>query len=102
MMSALRRFGYPAVLVEGIFDRLAVQQEAGDLVTPIAVGTCHGTPRTVAKLALAKPLLLSLDADDAGEATTARWHRTFPQPQRWRPTRKDPGEMLERGDDVRA
>jgi hypothetical protein len=96
------RFGHPAVLVEGIFDRLAVQQEAGDLVTPVAVGTRHGTPHTVATLALAKPLLLSLDADDAGEATTVWWRRIFPQAQRWRPTRKDPGEMLEAGEDLRA
>jgi hypothetical protein len=96
------RFGHPAVLLEGIFDRLAVQQEADDMVTPVAVGTRHGTPRTVGKLALAKPVLLSLDADDAGDRAAAWWQRIFPQARRCRPTRKDPGEMLERGDDVRA
>jgi len=96
------QFGHPAMLVEGIFDRLAVQQEVGDIVTPVAVGTRHGTLGTVAKLALAKPVLLSLDADHAGEASATWWHRIFPQAKRWHPTLDDPAAMLEVGDDVRA
>jgi hypothetical protein len=96
------RFGHPAMLAEGIFDRLAVHQEAGDLVTSIAVGTRHGTLCTIARLALATPVLLSLDADDAGAAAAIWWHRIFPQARRWCPIRKDPAEILEMGGNVRA
>jgi DNA primase len=96
------RFGHPAVLVEGMFDRLAVQQVAGDLVAPVAVGTRHGTSYTIGRLSLAKPLLLALDADGAGDAAAAWWQRIFPQARRWRPTHDDPAAMLQTGQDVRG
>jgi hypothetical protein len=96
------RLGQPAMLVEGVFDALAVAQAAGELVAPVAVGTRHGTPHTIAHLAVAKPLFLAQDADAAGEAAAAWWRGVFPQAQRRRPTRKDPAAMLELGEDLRA
>jgi hypothetical protein len=96
------RFGHPAMLVEGMFDSLAMQQAVGDLIAPVAVGTRHGTPHTIGRLALAKPLLLALDADEAGHAAATWWHRIFPQAARWRPTQDDPTAMLQTGQDVRG
>jgi len=96
------RLGQPAMLVEGRLDALAVQPAAGDLVSPVAVGTRHGTPHTITRLALARPLLLSQDADMAGDAAAVWWQRIFPQAQRRRPTHKDPAAMLELGEDLRA
>jgi DNA primase len=96
------RLGHPAMLVEGILDALAVQQAAGDLVAPVAVGTRHGTPHTIGRLALAKPLILALDADGAGDAAAAWWQWIFPQAKRCRPTRKDPAAMLQEGADLRS
>jgi DNA primase len=95
------RPGHPAMLVEGILDAWAIWQAAGDLVAPVAVGTRHGTPRTIGRLSLASPLLIGLDADAAGDAAAAWWLDVFPQARRWRPTCKDPAAMLEAGADVR-
>jgi DNA primase len=94
--------GHAAILVEGLFDRLAVQQSAGDLIAPVVVGTRHGRPRTVARLALAHPVLIALDADQAGDAAATWWLKVCSQARRWRPTRKDPAAMLQAGADLRS
>lgn len=58
----------PAMLVEGVFDALAVQQVAGDLVTPVATGTTGARrARWIAHLACAPVVLVSYDNDAAGE-----------------------------------
>jgi DNA primase len=68
------RDGEPAMLVEGPFDALAVQQVAGDLVGVAACGT-SGARRAkwYSMLALCSPVLVSLDADAAGDSASQVW-----------------------------
>src|SRR6185436_6721573 len=62
------RAGQPAMLVEGVFDALSVQQEAGDLIAAVACGTSGARRmRWIVQLALSAPILNSLDADAAGD-----------------------------------
>jgi DNA primase len=96
------RPGEPAMLVEGLLDQLAIEQEGDVRIASVAVGTHHGLPRTVARLALAHPVLVALDADEAGDAAATWWLKVFPQARRWRPTRKDPAAMLQEGADLRS
>jgi hypothetical protein len=94
----------PAMLVEGVIDALAVQQEAGDVVAPLACGTT-GARRAYwfSRLALASPVLLSFDNEGPGEAAAVYWQRILGgSARRWLPTIKDPAAMLERGLNVRA
>jgi hypothetical protein len=68
--------GLPAVLVEGFFDWLALHQVAGDIVTPVALGST-GTARHVQwiiRLAALPLVLVALDADGAGAAAAMRAH----------------------------
>lgn len=95
--------GKPAVIVEGVFDALAVQQEAGDLVAAVATGaTGARRVRWIAKLALASTILASHDSDHAGEQAALYWAGVFgTAAKRWQPLLKDVSEMLAAGLDVR-
>lgn len=94
-----------AVLVEGEFDALLIGQEAGDLVTAVATGSTTGGHRMRWILALARvPLVLvSFDADDAGEGAAGYWMSALPPDRRrhWRPAWEDPTQMARDGVDVR-
>jgi len=93
----------PAVLVEGPFDAMAVSQVAGDLCGVAASGTSGARrPRWYARLALASEVLVSLDADDAGDAAAHRWLDILSNGRRWRPSYADPAQMLQDGADVRG
>ena len=84
-----------AVMVESELSALAIKQAAGDLVVAVATGGT-GNARHVhwrARLALAEVALQSFDADDAGDKGAAFWC-DLPNVTRWRPERKDPGDML--------
>jgi hypothetical protein len=97
------RDGEPAMLVEGPFDALAVQQVAGDLVGVAACGT-SGARRAkwYSMLALCSPVLVSLDADAAGDSARSGMVRHPTGRQRHRPHYADPSQMLQDGADVRG
>lgn len=96
--------GRPAVLVEGFFDWLALYQAAGDIVTPVALGST-ATARHVQwliRLAALPLVLVSLDADNAGAAAADWWMSALPHAKLWRPDYDDPAALLQVGADLRA
>ncbi len=98
------RANAPAVLVEGEFDALTIEQEAGELVAAVANGSTNGGRRTrwIETLATASQVLLSHDADQAGDRAAAWWFKRLPNARRWRPWWKDANTMLQEGGDVRS
>ncbi len=96
--------GTPALLCEGVFDALAVQQAAGDLVAAVAAGTTTGARRVpwIARLATASLVLVAMDADAGGEEAAHYWRDVLQHnARRWRPLFDDPAAMLQAGLDVR-
>jgi hypothetical protein len=93
----------PAVLVEGEFDALAVQQEAGDLCHAVATGSTGGARRAewLAMLRAVPAVLVAFDAEEPGEAASAAWLERLPNGTRWAPHANDVAEMLATGKDVR-
>lgn len=97
------RDGEPAMLVEGPFDALAVQQVAGDFVSVAACGTSGARrARWYSVLALCSPVLVALDADQAGDSASIVWSDILQDGKRHRPHYADPSQMLQDGADVRA
>jgi DNA primase len=94
----------PAMLVEAPLDALSVIQEAGDLVSVVAASTGWGRlERWIGRLALASVVLMSFDADDAGESAAAWWRKALrSRAKRWRPYWEDPNAMLQAGVDLRS
>ena len=95
----------PAIIVEGVLDALAIVQEAGDLVAVVAAGSTTGgrLERWIGRLELASRVLVSFDADEAGEAAAAWWLKALgARAKRWRPYWDDPNAMLQAGVDLRA
>lgn len=93
----------PAMLCEGPFDALAVQQAAGDLVGAAACGTSGARRgRWLTKLAQCSEVLVSLDADEPGDKAAAWWLEIVNGSKRWRPYYADPAQMLQDGADVRG
>jgi hypothetical protein len=95
--------GQPAMVVEGVFDALAIVQEAGDLVAAVAAGTTGARRvRWIIRLAACEPVLLAFDADAGGEEAAAYWQAVLGErARRWRPLIDDPAAMLEAGMRVR-
>ncbi len=74
------------IIVESELDCILLYQEAGDLVTAIALGSSNTKPDTVLyeRLKEADKILVSLDSDEAGANSTWRfWMEHFPQAIRW-------------------
>lgn len=93
----------PAMLVEGPFDALSVQQVAGDLVGVAACGTSGARrARWYSMLALCSPVLVALDADPAGDAASQVWCDILQDGKRHRPHYADPAQMLQDGAAVRG
>lgn len=94
----------PAILVEGELDALTLLQEAGDLVSPVATGGTGGGRRArwVGKLAQCPAVLVSFDADEAGEQARQWWLGILQNGAYWRPYWGDSNAMLQGGADVRA
>jgi hypothetical protein len=92
------------MLVESAFDVLAVQQEAGDIITAVATGTTGARHIKWFQLFLRASIkLLAHDDDKAGEDASAYWQQIlFEQVLRWRPVPDDPAAMLQAGLDLRA
>jgi DNA primase len=94
----------PAMLVEGTLDALSIMQEADDLTAVVAGGTTGGRlERWLGRLALSSTILVSFDADEAGEQAAAWWLKALgAKAKRWRPYWDDPNAMLQDGADLRA
>jgi DNA primase len=94
----------PVALVEGEFDALSLQQEAGDLITAVATGSTTGArrPRWIALLAQAPVVLISFDLDEAGEKAARYWLDILPQARRWKPYWEDVNAMLRDGVSLRS
>lgn len=96
--------GHPAVLVEGEIDALTIAQQAGDLAAAVATGSTHGARRSkwAARLALADPVLVAYDADEAGEKAAGYWLAVLGDTaHRWRPAWDDANAMAQAGADLR-
>jgi len=90
-------------IVEGELDALLMWETGRDVVLPIALGGCANKPdiETMELITCARVLLDCMDNDPAGEAAGAWWRDWFPDCSRWKPTRKDPGEMYKAGQSIR-
>jgi DNA primase len=94
----------PAMLVEAPLDALSIMQAAGDLVAVVAASTGWGrVERWIGRLALAPVVLLSFDADAAGDSAAAWWRKALgARAKRWRPYWDDPSAMLQDGAELRT
>ncbi|HQP25434.1 MAG TPA: hypothetical protein PLP16_09720 [Smithellaceae bacterium] len=95
------------IVVESELDGLLLNQEAGDLVGIVAMGTATAKPDNVTHAAFkrADKILVSLDADDAGvKASWSFWPETYgAKVKRWPCIRgKDPSESWRNGLNIRA
>ena len=94
------------VIVESELDGLLIDQEAGDLVGTVALGSVGIRPDQEENelLKQADLILVSLDFDEAGAwASWNLWTRTYPKAKRWPvPVGKDPGEAFQKGLSIRA
>lgn len=98
------------VLVEGEFDALLIDQEAGDLCDAVATGSTSGAQhwKWIGKLALAPRILVAFDGGDGeerkGDAAARYWLEVFgPRARRWRPyVGKDPTELFLNGFSLHA
>lgn len=95
------------IIVESELDAILLHQEAGNLVTVIAMGSAQAKPNkeTDELLQKATTILLSLDADEAGVKTSwSFWMPTYVgKVKRWPvPFGKDPGEAYQKGLDLRC
>ena len=101
---ALATAHHAAVLIESELDAILINQEAGDLVSAIAMGTARAKPAGVVldQLVKAAVILVAFDYDTAGAEAFDFWKNHFPQSTRWPPIGgKDPGEMLAAGVSIR-
>lgn len=95
--------GKPAILVEGPMDALSVWQAAGDLITPLAVGTTGAQRFTwLCRIARSGRVLIAMDADGKGERAVSYWQDALGEQARvWQPLWGDPSQMLQDGADLR-
>lgn len=94
------------VILESELDGLLVSQEAGDLVTVIALGSAQIRPDQITHgvLTAAVVVLVCLDSDEAGaKAAWSFWSETYGRKvRRWPPIMgKDPSEAYRNGLNVR-
>ena len=103
----------PAVIVEGEFDALAIWQDAGELVIPVATGSTGGARRArwLGALALCPAVLVAFDDDQpdpqtglrAGDSAAKYWLDVLGNARRWRAYyAKDPSGLATAGGDLRA
>lgn len=91
------------VIVEGEFDALAVRQEVGDLVVPVATGSTGGARRQewLNILSQVPMVLVAFDPEEPGERASQAWLNALPNAFRWAPHASDTAEMLKQGKDLR-
>lgn len=87
------------LLVEGELDALLVRTECPVMLraglSTVATGSTAGARvlRWVARLAIAREVLVAMDADEAGDAAAEWWLQALPNARRLRPLAHDVGEM---------
>jgi hypothetical protein len=93
-----------AVLTEGEFDALLLEQVAGDLVGVATLGSASATltPRWFGSLLRLRRILVAGDTDVAGQAGAAKLAALSARCRMIKPLRKDVTAMMLAGDDVRA
>lgn len=93
-------------IVESELDGFLIDQEAGDLVGVVALGTATAKPDRELNglLRRASSILVSLDFDEAGaKASWGYWLSTYPQTRRWPvPVGKDPSDYFHKSGNIRA
>ena len=93
------------ILVESELDAFLVNQEAGDLITAVALGSAQIRPgRQLADfLNKADSILIALDNDETGARSYwSWWKKHFPKSKRWLTIKgKDPTEAHQNGLDIR-
>jgi hypothetical protein len=98
------------VIVESELDAMLIQQEAGDVVTTIALGSAQTRPDAVSHkiLSNAKLILVALDTgttekrEKAGYREWLWCQKHFRQSRRWPTIKgKDPGEAYKNGVSIR-
>ena len=98
------------IIVESELDAMLIHQEAGDVVTTIALGSAQARPDTVSHkiLTQAKLILIALDTgttekkEKAGYREWLWWQKHFKQSRRWPTIKgKDPGEAHKNGISIR-
>jgi len=94
------------VVVEAELDALLLDQEAGELVASVAMGSANIRPdtKTTELLKTAKHIIIALDSDRAGAKESWRfWAENFPNASRWPiPGGKDAGDAFQAGIDLKA
>lgn len=98
-------FAKPAILVEGEFCALTIQQVAGDLVTPVATGSTEAsrTGKWIVRLMAAPLVLVAFDADkeNKGQKAAQAWLKILKNGHRWMMYKKDVNDMHQAGISVR-
>jgi hypothetical protein len=97
--------GKPAILVEGEFCALTINQVAGDLIAAVATGSTEAgrADKWLARLSACSTVLVAFDAEpDKGDKAAQFWLTHLPHAKRWRPLLKDVNDMHKAGLDVRA
>ncbi|MCK4739359.1 MAG: toprim domain-containing protein [Deltaproteobacteria bacterium] len=87
------------IIVESELDAILIAQEAGDIVTVIAMGNAQARPDEASvKILKASPyILVALDFDTAGAKVWARWQAEYQTAVRWpTPQGKDPTDYFEK------
>lgn len=84
------------MVCEDALSALSIYQECGDLVNVVATGgaECGMLTHWIARLACAPVVLISLDADAAGDKYAAEWLMRLKNAHRLRPLLKDANDML--------
>ena len=93
------------MILESELDAILVDQEAGDVISSIALGSAQIRPDSSNEnmLKQAGTILVSLDNDEAGaRAYWSWWKKHFPQSKRWPvPYEKDPTDAYQKGLNLR-
>lgn len=94
------------VVVESELDSLLIDQEAGDLIQSVALGSANIRPDSEVTRLLtgAELVLVALDSDDAGgKGSWQWWMQAFPNARRWPVLKgKDPTEAHQNGFKIRS
>ena len=98
--------GKTIIIVESELDAILLDQEAGDLVTIIALGSAYVKPGAIERdlVNKAEKVLIALDRDEAGGRVSWKdWLQEFSNAVRWPVIKgKDPTEAFLNGLDLRA
>jgi len=96
----------PVVIVESELDAVLIEQEMQGLVRTVALGSVTIRPddTTAAMISKAPIVLISLDADEAGEQNSwTFWKANFPHARVWPvPVGKDPTDFFLAGGSIKA